>query len=243
MIRNIWHKIFRRKAIKSSLDVRLEGFLLSILNEKPKDLSLYRQAFSHSSVEKTVYTNGERLEFLGDAILGAVVAAELHILYPNKSEGHLSTMRSKIVSRKQLNTIGKQLKLESYIIASEQAFQSKSIVGNTLESVIGAIYLDLGWSKSYDFILNQIFPRVNLRKLVNSINSYKSYALEWAQKNKQVIEFKTISESGEDHDKTYEIALYLEKNELSSAKATSKKKAEEIAAKKAYELNYFSTNQ
>ncbi len=242
MIRNIWHKIFRNKAIKSSLDRRLEGFLLSILTEKPRDINLYRQAFSHSSIEKSVHTNGERLEFLGDAILGAVVAAELHNLYPNKSEGHLSTMRSKIVSRKQLNNIGKQLKFEKYIIASEQAFQSNSIIGNALESIIGAIYLDLGWDTAYRFILDHIFPRIELKQLINSISSYKSYALEWAQKNKQSIEFNMISESGEDHNKTYEIAIYLEGIELSSAKATSKKKAEELAAQKAFEQNYFSQN-
>ncbi len=242
MIRNIFHKIFRKKAIKSSLDTRLEGFLLSILNEKPKNLKLYRQAFSHSSIEKTVHTNGERLEFLGDAILGAVVAAELHGLYPDKPEGHLSTMRSKIVSRKQLNRIGKKLELEKYIIASEQAFQGKSIIGNTLESLIGAIYLDLGWARSHSFILGQIFPRIELNQLANTISSYKSHVLEWAQKNKQSLEFRLLSESGEDHDKTYEIAVYLDDNQLSAAKATSKKKAEEMAAQSAFEKNYFTQN-
>jgi len=240
LIRNIWNKFFRNKAIKSSLDLRLEGFLLSIMKDKPIDISLYRQAFSHSSIEKTVETNGERLEFLGDAILGAIVAAELHKLYPDKPEGYLSTMRSKIVSRKQLNNIGKQLEIDTYIIASEQAFQGKSIIGNTLESLIGAVYLDLGWEKSYDFILQQIFPRIEIDQLVHSISSYKSYALEWAQKNKRILDFQLLSESGEDHNKTYEIAVCLEGNVIASAKATSKKKAEEMAAKYAYDDENFS---
>lgn len=243
MIRNIWHKLFRKKTFKSSLDLHLEGFLLSVLNIKTKDIALYKQAFSHSSISKRLDTNGERLEYLGDAILGAIVAAELHKRYPSKTEGQLSTMRSKIVSRKQLNKIGKKLKLNDYIIASEQGLMGKSVLGNTLESLIGAIYLDCGWDKCYRIILEQIFSRLDMHSIENSINSYKSYVLEWAQKTKANLKFETVSESGEDHNKSYVIALFLNNQEISSAEASSKKKAEELAAKIAYSENHFQNQE
>ena len=127
----------------------------------PLDLSLYELAFRHSSASRqnsnSKPQNNERLEFLGDAVLGAVVADYLYQKYPNKDEGFLTSMRSKIVSRSNLNNIAKTLGIKDAVVSNlNKKKPAKSLGGDTLEALIGAIYLDKGILSAQNFIHNKI---------------------------------------------------------------------------------------
>ena len=212
----------------------LESFLLNSLGVEYKKLEYYIQAFTHTSKTKSRTDSFERLEFLGDAILGAVVADRVFMEFPTDNEGELSKHRSKIVSRKSLNDIGNKLELAQYITASKQGKQAKSLSGNALESLIGAIYLDLGWKETVRFINNKVLPFIDFKTLAKEIISYKSLMIEHAAKNKCNISYVLLAESGLDHEKEYEIGFSLDGEIISKAKSGSKKKAEEKVSELVY---------
>lgn len=212
----------------------LESFLLNVLKIEFITLEYYIQAFTHTSKTKSRKDSFERLEFLGDAILGAVVADRVYIEFPKDNEGELSKHRSKIVSRKSLNDIGDKLGLSQYITASKQGKLAKSLSGNALESLIGAIYLDLGWEKTSNFIDHNVLPFIDFENLSKEIISYKSIIMELAAKNKIKVSYVLLTESGLDHEKVYEIGFNLNGEIISKAKSGSKKKAEEKVSELVY---------
>ena len=207
---------------------------------KPDNLAVYEKAFTHSSVNKTDENGSvvsyERLEFLGDAMLGSVIAAYLYKQVPNQDEGYLTKMRAKIVSRENLNNLGKQLGLLDLITSkvSQKNF-GENIYGNLFEALVGAIYLDKGYH-ACEFFINKklITPNVNIERLEGKIISYKSLLIEWCQKNKKRIEIKVEEEDSADVQKYFSSKLFIDDKLISKARATSKKKAEETAAKRAY---------
>ncbi len=201
--------------------------MLNVLEIEVNKLDYYIQAFTHTSKTKSRTDSFERLEFLGDAILGAIVADCVFKEFPNDNEGELSKHRSKIVSRKSLNYIGDKLELNQYITASKQGKLAKSLCGNALESLIGAIYLDLGWDKTVTFIEQKVLPFIDIENLAKEVISYKSLIIENAAKNKFNIKYVLLTESGLDHEKVYEIGFSLDGEIISKAKSGSKKKAEE----------------
>lgn len=206
----------------------------------PLRLSLYELAFTHSSATPARAGAGqsnERLEFLGDAVLGSIVAAYLYRYFPYQTEGFLTAMRSKIVSRRQLNKLAEHLQLQPLIRQSRKSnSQAKSISGNTLEALVGALYVDRGYQTCCWFVEKRLLaPHIDLDELSQKAASNKSALLEWAAKEKRSVSFNKLEESGKSHERLYEMAVFLDETLLAKGQAHSKKKAEEHAASAALE--------
>lgn len=199
----------------------------------PNDVSVYETALTHSSfVERHPDTNhNEKLEFLGDSVLDTVVADYLLKNYPKLREGELTQIRSRIVNRTQLNKLALSLGLTAVIKASKVDINSTSIPGNTLEALLGAAYLDLGYEKTKGFIENEILAkRLDLTKLVQLDDNYKSLILEWAQKNQHTIKFdhkQILIEK----DIVFEVHLLVDGVLENKAQGRTKKAAEQAASK------------
>jgi len=211
-----------------------------ILSFKPKDILLYEKAFTHRSTNEKNSEghsqNYERLEFLGDAMLSAVIASHLFREVPGGNEGYLTKMRSKVVSREHLNELGRDLNLIALVKTSIPTKQfGENIHGNVFEALVGAIYLDRGYPYCEKFIKRRVIkPYVDIEKLEGKIISYKSLIIEWCQKNKTKFKFAVYEDTGTDTLKHFAVKLQLDDKIVGKARATSKKKAEERAAKRAY---------
>ena len=233
--------LFRK--IKNSPKTEEEKVFLAIkklIGFKPKNINHYIEAFTHSSLKKTnpagLPINYERLEFLGDAILGSVIANYLFKKIPKGDEGYLTQMRSKIVSRDHLNELGKDLGLIHFIksVMPNQQF-GENIHGNLFEALIGAVHNDKGYPFTEKFIYRIVIePYVDIERLEGKITSYKSVLIEWGQKNKKSIKYLVYEDTGNDALKHFSVKLLIEEKIISKGRATSKKKAEEIASKRAY---------
>ena len=220
-----------------------EEFILAmknILGYRPRKIQFYKEAFTHSSLKKVnksgIPINYERLEFLGDAILGAVIANYLFKKIPKGDEGYLTQMRSKIVSREHLNELGKDLELIQFVNSSvPNANFGDNIHGNLFEALIGAIHSDRGYSFTEKFIFRFVIePYVDIERLEGKITSYKSVLIEWGQKIKKKIKYKVYEDTGNETMKHFSVKLIIDHDVVSKGRATSKKKAEEIASKRAY---------
>ena len=214
-------------------------FLKKIIGYKPKEIHYYKKAFTHSSSKKIVNNrsfNYERLEFLGDAIIDTIVSAFLYNIAPLENEGYLTKMRSKIVSRNNLNELGKNLELLKFIDSSvSQDKFGDNIYGNIYEALVGAVFLDKGYVICEKFVNKTLIsPYVDIERLERKITSYKSVLIEWCQKNKKEIYFKVSEEETKEKRKHFSIQLFINRKQVSKGRAPSKKKAEEIAARRAY---------
>lgn len=206
----------------------------------PGNINLYSLALRHRSASSKKFNgiklNNERLEYLGDAILSAVVADFLFRRFPYRNEGFLTEMRSKIVSRSSLNKLSLKLGLQQLIKASSDGPNSnRSAGGDAFEALVGAIYLDKGYDFARKILVNRIINmHFDLEILVDTEVSYKSKVIEWAQKEKQEIEFKVIEEIGEKQEKLYLVALLIDGKTIAKSKDYSIKGAEKLAAEKAW---------
>ena len=208
--------------------------LQDILGFFPKKIEFYHQAFCHSSIEQKQYGNNERLEFLGDSIFNAVITDYLFHKMPKKDEGSLTDIRSKMVSRKTLNLLAKKIKIDKMVRTNLGNKIPSSVYGNAFEALIAAIYLDKGPKFCNKFIIKKIIePHFALNELETAISSYKKHFIHWAQKNNNNYSFILLNENGEAHNKNFEIGLFLQDENIATAWASSKKKAEEAAAKMA----------
>jgi ribonuclease-3 len=233
---------FIRKIVRSHSVEDNEFYyeLKKLLNFSPRNINKYRKAFTHRSMQmlddKGNPINYERLEFLGDSILGSVIAAYLYKKVPSGSEGYLTQMRSKIVSREHLNELGKDLNLIRFINSNvDQANVGDNIHGNIFEALVGAIYLDKGYNFSQKFIFeNVIVPYVDIEKLEGKITSYKGVVIEWCQKQKIKYKFDTYEDSGNESIKHFSVKISIDGEQIAKGRATSKKKAEEQASKRVY---------
>lgn len=218
--------------------LRLE--LKEALGFNPNDSSIYSEAFTHRSMNevdaKGHPKNYERLEFLGDAVLGLAIAAYLYKVAPNGDEGYLTKMRAKVVSREHLNKLGEDLGLIQFLkshIPNNQC--SGDIYGNMLEALIGAVYLDRGYAYCEKFIFDRVInPYVDIEQLEGKVISYKSLFIEFCQKNKQQFYFEVFQDDGNEQAAHFGVRLHLGEEIVARARGTSKKKAEEQAAKRAY---------
>jgi|TARA_B100000809_G_scaffold80571_1_gene78806 ribonuclease-3 len=233
---------FIRKIVQvhSKEDAVLHGELKKLLNFSPRKINKYKKAFTHRSVQMTDKKgnpiNYERLEFLGDSILGSVIAAYLYKKVPSGSEGYLTQMRSKIVSREHLNELGKDLNLIRFVKSNiDQTNVGDNIHGNIFEALIGAIFMDKGYNSCQKFIhQNVIVPHVDIAKLEGKITSYKGLIIEWCQKQKKKYTFDTYEDSGNDPVKHFSVKISIDGEQIAKGRATSKKKAEEQASKRVY---------
>jgi ribonuclease III len=215
--------------------------LIHILGFFPRNKELYDLAFIHRSASVTLGNgsslNNERLEFLGDALLDAVVAEFLFKHYPAKNEGFLSTMRSKIVKRKHLDSLAINMGLENLIVANSLNNNGgKHICGNALEALIGAIYVDRGYKVTRKFIVKKILNiHVDLEELEHTESDFKSRIIEWAQKNHTEIKFEIEEEyTGKDHAPIFISRILVTDQLMGEGKGSSKKEAEQNAAEQAF---------
>lgn len=211
-----------------------------ILGFKPKKLEIYKRAFLHRSAnqkdKKGNPMNYERLEFLGDSMLGTIISKHLYKEVPAGDEGYLTKMRSKIVSRKHLNELGKDLDLLRFLESRiPKAHFGENIYGNVFEALVGAIYLDRGYDYCEKFISSRVIePYVDIEQLEGQVISYKSLVIEWCQKQKKEFQFEVYEDTGKDPVKHFAVKLWIEGRIMAKARATSKKKAEEKASRRAF---------
>ncbi|WP_312820714.1 ribonuclease III [Kaistella carnis] len=225
----------RRKNSLSEKDYFLSSEITKITGFAVQNINLYREAFSLKTSSKHKQSkNYERLEFLGDSVLGTIISCHLFATYPDANEGYLTQMKSKIVNRKNLNKLGTELNLIKFLQNEPTTSLSENIAGNLFESLVGAIYLDLDYEICKKIVLDRLLTPSEINKLENKIVSYKSLLLEWSQKKKVVIKYETCEEMQPNKNMVFRTYVWLDQERIANATETSKKKAEEKAAQRAF---------
>jgi ribonuclease III len=203
----------------------------------PGNLHLYKMAIVHTSAadenESGVKESYERLEYLGDSVLGAIVAEYLFKRYPFKDEGFLTEIRSRIVNREVLNQVGKDLGLSDIVIFNGKKGKQghKSLYGDVVEAIVGAVYLDKGYDEAKNFVIKKIVnTQIDVNAIVQNNKNFKSILLEWCQKENKKLEFVIIEESGHRHQKVFKAEVRIADESKGEGIGFSKKKAEQSAA-------------
>jgi len=203
----------------------------------PARLSIFKLAFSHKSNQTTkdyAQTNNERLEYLGDAVLGTIVAEYLFKKYPNGDEGFLTKMRSKIVKRKSLNDIGDQMGLDVLLSEYNRTRLSSSMLGNAVEALVGAVYLEKGYRATKRFVIQRMLKLyVDMHELETVDDNYKSQLLEYCQKNGMQVSYKLLNKFKQDRRDRFKVAVMVNGEQLSLADDFNKKSAEQLASLRA----------
>jgi len=211
--------------------------LKSLLGFIPINLPIFKLAFAHkSSPSDKGYgsQNNERLEYLGDAVLGTIVAEYLFKKYPGSDEGFLTKMRSKIVKRKSLNMIGEKMGLDILLGEFNNTRLSRSMLGNAVEALVGAIYLELGYHGTKRYVVNKILRNyVDVHELESFDDNYKSQLLEYCQKNGQAVSYKLMARYKYEKRDRFKVAVMIDGNKLATAEDFNKKSAEQTASEKA----------
>lgn len=210
-----------------------------LLGYTPNHLPYYQLALMHRSKIEEIAQNNERLEFLGDAILGSIVAEFLFKKYPYQSEGYLTELRSRIVRRETLNNVAMRMGLQKLVQynQNDKGLSRSHIFGNALEALIGAVYLDQGFPRTRSFILNQVIkPYIDIEMLESTDTNYKNKLLSWSQKNNRIISFDTVEEKIEGSRKVFVLAVLLDGETISTGSGYNKKEAGQVAAQKAIEI-------
>jgi ribonuclease III len=221
---------------------RLATAIKHMVGSKPFNLSLYKLAIKHVSVAEESINgfkiSNERLEYLGDAVLGAVVAEFLFIKFPYRDEGFLTETRSRMVNREALNQIAIKIGLAKVVdneYRGKNLSSHKSIYGDTLEAIVGAVYLDRGYKFCKKFILKCIIIHFDVDDIISTTSNFKSKIIEWSQKENKEVDFKTISVTGNQRFKEFHVQLFMGGEPIAEGKGPTKKKAEQEAAKNACE--------
>ena len=229
---------------KSEEDKKLAAAVYNIIGRKPYNISLYRLAIKHTSVAKInqegFRESNERLEYLGDAVLGAVIADFLFKKYPYKDEGFLTEIRSRLVSRESLNQLGRKVGIDAIVQFDQRRNERsshKSLYGDALEALIGAAYLDRGYRFCRRFIINElIIPHFNLKEVVSSDRNFKSKLIEWAQKENKEVRFEILQIKSNKNHKEFTAQVFIGDTPLGTGFGSNKKKAEQDAAEKSWEM-------
>lgn len=211
--------------------------LRSLIGFTPVNLSIFKLAFSHkSNPSDKAYAvqNNERLEYLGDAVLGTIVAEYLFKKYPNANEGFLTKMRSKIVKRKSLNKIGDKMGLDVLLTEYNQTRLSRSMLGNAVEALVGAIYLETGYRGTKRYVVKKILRSyVDIHELEHFDDNYKSQLLEWCQKNGQTVSYKLLARYKFEKRDRFKVAVLVDGQKIATADDFNKKSAEQTASERA----------
>lgn len=222
-------------------DKKFYWLLCNRLNIVPGKIKLYEIAFLHRSASVTfsdgTIINNERLEYLGDAILDAVIADYLFKKFPRKKEGFLTQMRSKIVKRSNLDDLARKVGVDELIVSNtSRNIHKKHIYGDAFEALIGAIYLDKGYERTRKYIVNNVIKNyVDLDQLINTEMDYKSRIIEWGQKNKYNVIFETKEEYHElEQSPVFIASIGVGTTTLGCGHGKSKKEAEQNASEQAY---------
>lgn len=237
-MKRIIRKIFKSQPLGEEGDFFIN--VSKIIGYKPQNISYFKEAFTHRSLnikdDKGNVISYERLEFLGDAMLSSIIAEYLFNKVPHGNEGYLTKMRSKIVSREHLNELGKDLNLLKLLESKMRKVNfGENIHGNVFEALVGAIFLDKGYLACEHFIYDSVIgPYVDIERLEGKVISYKSLLIEWCQKEKKVFKYLIYDDTGNDEAKHFAVKLRIDDKVVAKARATSKKKAEEKASKRAF---------
>jgi len=210
--------------------------LKKVLGFYPSKFSLYSIAFTHKSASFEINgekVNNERLEFLGDAILDAIISDYLYVKYPFEAEGFLTEMRSKIVKGEKLQELATLIHLDNFIILNNVSPKGKTrIFEDAFEAFIGAIYLDKGYKITYNFVINKIVKKfINLPELERTNLNFKSQLIEWAQKYRKEVRFNSFKDP--EFNKQFIAEIILDNKKVCEDRGSSKKEAEQKAAEKA----------
>lgn len=232
-------RLLRRplQLLYSNEDKKFLAEVKAITGITPGNLHVYRLAFLHSSLAAEQHQSNERLEFLGDAVLGTVIADYLFRKFPYRDEGYLTDLRSKMVSRVQLNSLANKMGIVNLVQynRSDSYLSKKSIGGNALEALVGAIYLDGGYALASKFILKKIVaPHLDIAEVESEHFNYKSKLLEFAQRSGQKLEYKMLDHIKHARHTRFKVAVYLNGEEMGRGEDNNKKDAEKHAAKEAY---------
>ena len=223
--------------------------LKKILNFRPGNISMYEVAFIHRSASFNLpdgkRINNERLEYLGDAVLDAMLSDFLFEKFPDASEGFLTKIRSRIVNRDVLNNLAISMGLNNLLISNVGSLNStRNLYGDALEALIGAVFLDKGFKRTKKLFISRVFNKyLDLNQIVQTDTDYKSLVFEWVQKHKNELSFSYNEEYDSKMKKSvFWATLSIDHEEISSGQGSSKKEAEQEAANKAWiKLNNLNT--
>jgi ribonuclease III len=220
---------------KNASEKKLAQSIKNLLGFYPKNISLFKQALTHSSAAKHTKSN-ERLEFLGDSILGTIVAEYLFGILPNKDEGVLTQVRSRMVNRNQLNKLAVKLGIDKILTTDIKGNISYTLYGDALEALIGAVYLDLGYIKTKKIVLEKMIKQhLEVQSIINEDTDYKSRLINYCQKNRTPLQFVLLNETADGAKKIYRIGIELDSKIITEAENASKRAAEQLAAQAALE--------
>jgi len=228
-----------------SPDRHMARSIRDIIGFTPSNLECFKIAFYHKSHpgSSSALNNNERLEFLGDAILSSVVADYLYKKYPSDDEGFLTKMRSKIVKRDTLNDVGDKLGLDLLLKELNATRLSKSMLGNAVEALIGAIYLELGYTRTERFIVRKILRRLlDIHELEITDDNFKSQLLEWCQKHGKEVTYEVVEKYKMDKRDRFKVIAMINGEEVGNGDDFNKKSAEQIASERALTSLGLSTN-
>ena len=229
--------LFQKKRSKEELEIR--RFISRKFGYSIKEIYYFKKALTHKSTANNLgELSNERLEFLGDAILDAVIAEYLFTKFPNEDEGYLTKIKSKVVSRRTLGKIASEMELSSIMRYNKgRSINLETIAGNAFEALIGAIYLDGGYEKTKKCINNHIFRKyVDYNQVLEEEIDFKSKLFIWSQQNKLPLTFEVVEEKHEGSAWIYTVVVLINEKEYGMGVGSSKKKAEQAAAKETIEL-------
>lgn len=209
----------------------------SVVGHTPVYITLYKTAFLHKSSPTEVNgirQHNERLEFLGDSVLNSIVAEFLYKKYPNGDEGFLTKMRSKIVKRQTLNQIAHQMELNDLVSYLNNTPISRSMLGNALEALLGAIYLENGYGYTRNYVIQNILKKyIDIRELEDFDDNFKSRLLEWCQKNGREVGYELIAKYKAEKRDKFKVAVIIDGDTIALADDYNKKNAEQMASERA----------
>lgn len=219
---------------------KLSTAIRNITGFTPSNLSLYKLATLHTSRAKETTgfrESNERLEYLGDAILGAAVADYLFKKYPFQDEGFLTEIRSRIVNRDSLNVLARKIGINLIVQFDQKNIQLQQVVlGNTLEAIVGAVYLDKGYLRCKKFVTDKLIqPHFNLEQVIQTNVNHKSKIIEWTQRENKSVRFEMIETKKSKNQKEFSIQVVIDDQPYATGYGYTKKKAEQDAALKTCE--------
>lgn len=224
---------------RSASELELIRFIVLRFGYRPKEIKFFQKAITHKSYAQVSEINSnERLEFLGDAILDAIVAEYLFQRFPSEDEGYLTKLKSKVVSRKTLGEIAESMNLRSILLYNAgRSINLNTIEGNAFEAIIGAIYLDGGFEAAKRSMHQYVFRKyVDINRLLEEEIDFKSKLFIWCQRNKLAIEFRVITEENIGGAWNYEVIATINERDYGKGTGTSKKAAEQAAAQETLQL-------
>lgn len=225
--------LFKKKKTNEELEVI--RFVLAQFGYKLQNISYFVHALTHKSSlsDQHLLAANERLEFLGDSVLDAVVASFVYEKYPELDEGQLTKIKSKIVNRKSLATIGERMGIRNHLIYSQgRSINLSGLEGNAFEALVGAIYLDGGFVSTQHVLKNTVFRKhLDLNKILEEELDFKSALFIWCQRKKLGLEFVLLAEHFSDGKAIYEMSVQINRTSYGKGQGFSKKEAEQAAAK------------